>query len=301
MMNHEIPQNIWDVLKCPHCEESLHRSNQVTSCKGCGSEYRHTASGSLDLRLLHQKTFQYDYKLGPPLTLQPDFSFGVLEKKRNPDVDFSEINIPHHLSKEILSHFPKAKSGNSLMLDLGCGNMIHREVCENAGFKYVGLDYENDSVPILGDAHALPFKDESFEFILSIAVLEHIRYPFVMMREAYRVLKENGVIIGTAAFLEPFHGNSFYHHTHLGIYNTLREGGFNPLYICPSKKWAGLDALASMVLFPMMPKVFSKLIVKPIQIIHRIWWRIGRYISSKASETTRLIKTTGAFTFIARK
>jgi ubiquinone/menaquinone biosynthesis C-methylase UbiE len=189
------------------------------------------------------------------------------------------------------------------MLDLGCGEGIHADVAQHAGFEWVGLDYSLPEAPIRGDGHALPFRDGAFEFILSIAVLEHIQHPPVMMKEAYRVLAPGGRFIGTVSFLEPFHDNSYYHHTHLGTYNSLRSAGFIVEQIGPSPNWPGLVALAEMALFRQMPALLSKTLVLPVQWLHRAWWKLGYLLTRnpRATETYRQLSTSGAFTFIATK
>lgn len=297
----EVSETLWNVLMCPECKGPLRRSEGGAQCVSCSADYDYSESDVLDLRLQRPKTLHYEFTLGTSLLRDPGFDFSPLPLNPAPPVDFSGVPVPRHLSRRILSHFPKAKTENSFALDLGCGSAIHRQVCEHAGFHYVGMDYESKHASVLGDAHALPFEDESFEFVLSIAVLEHIRFPFVMMKEANRVLKPGGLFIGTVAFLEPFHGDSFYHHTHLGAYNSLQEGGFEIERICPSDTWPGLVAQAQMALFPKMSRKMSKSIVMPIQLLHRLWWKMGGIFSSKASEDTRLRSTTGAFYFMARK
>jgi SAM-dependent methyltransferase len=217
-------------------------------------------------------------------------------RRRARQVAFTGVASDSHLSEEMLDRFPRARSGNSLALDLGCGSGVHRAVCERAGFQWVGLDYSFESAPIWGDAHALPFADNSFEFIVSVAVLEHIRYPFVMLQEARRVLKPGGLLLGTVSFLEPFHGNSYYHHTYLGTLSGLLQAGFDVEEIAPSAGTV-LGAQADMALFPRAPRSVQHALVAPLDALHRLWWRAGRIVDPSRSENERLQRTTRAFIF----
>lgn len=301
-MKHNISKRIWDIIACPYCGSPLTRTATGAKCSNCHEEYAYSKKGQLDLRLRRKKLYKLQFELGTSLLPERGFEFKPLQKNKYPQVDFTNIRVPRHLSGELMSYFPKAKGTDSLMLDLGCGSTVHREVCEHARFEYVGLDYDSPDAPLLGDAHSLPFKDNSFEFLLSIAVLEHIQYPFVMMKEAYRVLKPGGKFIGTVAFLEPFHGDSFYHHTHLGTFNCLKFAGFDIQYVAPSVKWHVLVAQAGM-LFPKLPRLISDTLVMPVYLLHRIWWKLGYTLthSSSVNERNRILIGTGAFTFIASK
>ena len=300
-MKSTLSTNIDSILQCPQCGASLTCNSSGCRCSDCNTEYMNADSGALDLRLKNKKRYQYEFLLGDCLLPETGFQFQPLPMNSKPEVDFSDFNVPVHLSKEILSYFPKAKGNDCLALDIGCGRTLHREVCEHAGFEYVGVDYNSSKAPILGDAHSLPFKDQSFNFALCLNVIEHIRFPFVMMKEAHRVLKPNGVFIGTVAFLEPFHVESFYHHTHLGVYNSLKEGGFAIEIIAPSKTWTVLKAQTKLALFPKMPIFLSKSLVLPLYGLHKLWWRIGNIFNMKATENRRLILTTGVFSFVARR
>ena len=233
---------------------------------------------------------------------ESDFPFDKLQGNPDPEVDFSAVGVPHHLTKELMSYFPKAKSAGSRMLDIGCGDAVHQRVCEHAGFDYVGLDYQEPEALLLGDAQSMPFKDESFEFILSVAVLQYIPHPALMMNEVYRLLKPGGRFVGTVAFLEPFH-QSMHHFTHWGTFNALRHAGFEIKNISPSHDWSGLRAIAEMGLFPHLPNAISRCMVMPLAGLHRLWFRLGYMLTKaeQATESRRLTDNTGAFSFVVEK
>ena len=187
------------------------------------------------------------------------------------------------------------------LLDLGCGEVIERERAERLGYRYVPVDYESVHAAALVDAHALPFADASFDAVTAIALLEHIRYPFVMMREVHRVLKPGGRLLGTVSFLEPFHQVSWYHHSHVGTWNVLRHAGFEDIDVAPSVQWTTLTAAATMGLFPGMPDAAARALVAPLEAGKRLWWRLRGVRRDPRRHARQLRATTGAFSFAARK
>ncbi len=287
-------------LRCPGCGDVLTRRNTGLQCARCSLTYADTASGQLDLRPRGPKSISVELSLREEAA-PPGDEWRPLGMKAESEVDFSGSDLPFHLSRELLSWFPRASGPESLALDLGCGAAPHRRVCEHAGYTYVGVDYEGDSALVLADAHCLPFEDQSFDFVLSIAVLEHVRYPFLFMQEVARVLRPGGTFIGTVAFLEPFHARSYYHHSHLALIDGLTNAPLERVALGPVRSWPALRALGEMALFPPLPPPLTAVLVSPLQAMHRLWWGLAGLVRPRASDARRRTWTAGAFEFVARR
>ncbi len=105
------------------------------------------------------------------------------------------------------------RHADGLVLDCGAGN---RPIYYLNVLNYEIVDYE--STDVLGIAELLPFKDASFDAVISIAVLEHVKDPFRSASEITRVLKPGGELICCVPFLQPEHG--YPHH----YYNMAPQG-----------------------------------------------------------------------------
>lgn len=267
------------ILACPYCIESLKIRENGLYCISCDTTYPFINDRQVDLRLQKPKTYTLLFEVGKDLQEIINFNYQPLDPP------------PRRFSKELVKHMPNASHPDALALDLGCGTTAHKPMLEQVGFQYVGMDYSDKQAPILGDAHALPFKDESFEFILSMNVLEHLQYPPVAYLEVKRVLQTGCRILGGVSFLEPFHDNSFYHHTHLGTYNTLATAGLTVHAVAPNIHWPVLRALWSMNAVPRI----VQLILKMAQLI------IQLRQSLRPMPIERVLKASGSFFFIAEK
>src|SRR5687767_2066490 len=71
--------------------------------------------------------------------------------------------------------------------------------------KLVNLNIEPlPSVDVVGDAHLLPYSDNSVDAIYCEAVLEHLCDPNLAVREMYRVLIPGGRVLAITPFLQPY-------------------------------------------------------------------------------------------------
>jgi SAM-dependent methyltransferase len=93
------------------------------------------------------------------------------------------------------------KHPEGLVLDCGAG---YRNTYYSNVVNFEIVDYSTTDV--LGVAEKLPFKDNSFEAVISIAVFEHVKDPFECAKEIARVLKPGGSLYCAIPFLQPFHG-----------------------------------------------------------------------------------------------
>lgn len=77
----------------------------------------------------------------------------------------------------------------------------------------------------VGDAHALPFDDASFDFILCTEVLEHLHTPQKAIDEMNRVLRPGGTLVLTTRFVYPIHDapHDYFRYTKYGLKHLFRN------------------------------------------------------------------------------
>jgi SAM-dependent methyltransferase len=112
---------------------------------------------------------------------------------------------------------------NGLILD--CGSGSHRREYANV-FYYEVVAYP--STDVLGVGEHLPFRDQTFDAVFSLNVLEHVADPLRCAAEITRVLKSGGALYCVVPFLQPLHGypNHFYNMSGQGLRH-LFESSFD--------------------------------------------------------------------------
>ena len=193
------------LLACPYCKTAVRRLKKDFTCDACGRWYRHNGNA-------------VDF-----LTTDLRSAFSIT----NTD------NVSDHGYDNRITAAIEANPGK-LFVDVGAGlkycnyeNVVHFEI----------VDYP--STDVLGVGEKLPFINDSFDFVISSVVLEHVKDPFACAREIVRVLRPGGELFCAAPFLQPRHGypNHYYNMTREGLVNlfsglTIRDADV-PNYLHP--------------------------------------------------------------------
>jgi len=119
-------------------------------------------------------------------------------------------NTRDKIWEELLFLFKDLKEGEKV-LDLGCGNGRWYKVFKEKKVDYFGVDSSEKLIEIaqkffpkskflVADALNLPFPENFFDKIYSIALLHHIpseEFRIQVLKETKRVLKEGGILVLT--------------------------------------------------------------------------------------------------------
>lgn len=230
-----MPQWYRDHLACPDCQTPL--AFDAVSCE-CGFA---VDAARRDFRPQHPQPRQSVIALDSSAR---DALRDVLVER--PRVTYSGPRAERDSSELFSVAEPWLRDGARL-LDLGCGPRDQAAPAAHYGASYVGIDYDSARADLLADGHAIPFQAETFDVVLSYAVLEHLYHPFLAAQEVARVLRPGGVFVGTVSQGEPFH-DSYFHHTAWGLLTVLRPAGLRA-----TRLWSSHDtlhALATMGRYP---------------------------------------------------
>jgi len=111
----------------------------------------------------------------------------------------------------------EALNSREKVLELGAGF----DSANNANLIKTDAYLYSTELHCLADAHKLPFEDNSFGYVYSLAVFEHLHSPWIAANEIYRVLKPGGKVFTLTAFMQHMHGYP-HHYFNMTTYGLRR-------------------------------------------------------------------------------
>lgn len=142
---------------------------------------------------------------------------------------------------EKLRHEQTGHLTHGRVLDIGCGRQSLRKFLKKST-EYISLDYPETGIKlykarpcIFGDAINIPCRNETFDTVILLEVLEHLPDPATAIQEAKRVLRKGGLLIISTPFLYPIHDapGDFQRWTQYGIERLVESSG---LIVCDIHK-----------------------------------------------------------------
>ncbi len=145
------------------------------------------------------------------------------------------------LIEAAVSQFALDLENGARVLDAGAGESRH--AVEFKRQHYIAVDlavgdsqWNYRKLDCIADLAALPFAPNSFDAVLNIVTLEHLREPAEALREIARVLRPGAPLLIAAPHEWEVHQSphDFFRYTRHGLQHLLEAGGFADIRITPA-------------------------------------------------------------------
>lgn len=185
---------------------------------------------------------------------------------------------------------------DALVYDIGCGDKPFTQFFASRSQTYLGVDiedgfYDADKIDIIGSAYDVPTEPQSVDAIIFSQVLEHLEKPWEALREASRILKDDGYMFMSSPFLYPVHAepHDFGRYTIFYIEKKLAEHG---LKIVECKEIGGFWYLVGTFL-GMYLSMFNKGPIKKTRILDVLIWLVKSFVTIFHALETFLLRSFG--------
>lgn len=174
----------------------------------------------------------------------------------------SFLLIPWYYQNEkfIQNALSKHTKAGGKILDAGSGNRAFKKYSRSQ--VYDALDFrqnKTNSIDIIADLNK-PIKQipsNTYDAVVSVQVLEHLKNPNLFFSEMKRILKPKGILIISTNFFYPLHmePNDYYRFTRYGLMHLGKSSGLKPVFI---ESQGGPVQTVSYLFFTLLAILFLK-------------------------------------------
>jgi SAM-dependent methyltransferase len=200
-----IPKDLNLILRCPVCFKPISYTDLHLSC---GNFFEYTQHGKrlpvlidFDNSILDRNSFLIRNGETPIVRRKYNFIKLLFHRKKK----ITKKNI------SFIQKYLKTKNINRILIIGGgeIGSGLSDFYNEYRSKIYSFDIYSSDNVDFIADAHNIPLENDTIDFVIIQAVLEHVLFPAKVVSEIYRVLKDGGLVYSEIPFMQQVHEGPF--------------------------------------------------------------------------------------------
>lgn len=229
----DINPKIISILACQICNSNLKLVESSFVCVKCGATFS-IQNGAVDF--INGDSDKRSMELGH--SKEEVFYFNNTMKAKLFEIGRKIISCDY-VVKDYLKEFLERIKKDTIVVELGSGNRRCKEDIINVDI------FPFPNVDLLSDVKKTPFGDNTVDYIIVDAVLEHVPEPQTVCKEMYRILKPEGMVFCVVPLIHQYHA-------HPKHYFNITEDGLQYLFKefskCEVKLYRGpTSAIISMI------------------------------------------------------